>query len=317
MTHPVTPLSTELSAGFTAVELGRIQRAYELAAHFHAGQVRKSGDPYITHPVAVAEIVAELGLDCDSVCAALLHDVITDTECTSARLRAEFGDEITGLVQGMSDLDRQYDQAAIDGADDRVLTLKVLDRLHNMRTLQPLPLAKRQRKSRETVDLVAPVARRLGLQAIADELETIARQHLPSDTGLAGRVLALASMILPAAFRASYRKEWLGDLEQLRGRRARAWFAVGLLYGMPALALALRRSPGRTSKTWLLAVSHWILRSNSRTWAPLALFLGWVVMEIARNSLGDAIVALITVPPVFHAGVGYLRAKLGLSTSDE
>ncbi|GAA1655861.1 hypothetical protein GCM10009733_061700 [Nonomuraea maheshkhaliensis] len=310
MTLPVAPLRAELSARFTAAERDRIQRAYRLAAHFHSGQARKSGDPYITHPVAVAEVAAEVGLDCDSVCAALLHDVIADTGCTAAQLRTEFGDAIIGLIQGMTDLDRQYDQAAIDAADERVLALKVLDRLHNMRTLQYLTPARRQLKSRQTLDVIAPAAERLGLRAIADELQTLARLHLPGGTGVAGRMLALGSMILPATLRASYLDEWLGELDVVPGSQARARFAFGLLRGMPALALTLRRPPGRTGS--LLAVARWILRSELRTWAPLTLLLGWVVLEIAQSSLGDAIVALITVPPVLHTGVKYARAKLGL-----
>ncbi|MEV4078746.1 HD domain-containing protein [Nonomuraea fuscirosea] len=317
MSLPAAPLSAEQSARFTTAEREKIQRAYRIAAHHHAGQVRKSGDPYITHPVAVAEIAAEVGLDCDFVCSALLHDVTADTDCTSAQLSAEFGDEIADLVQGMIDLDRQGDQAAIDAADDRVLALKVLDRLHNMRTLQSLTHDRQQLKSQQTLDAIAPAARRLGLQAIADELETLAHLYLPSGTGIACRALAVGSLILPTGLRTSYLDEWLGELDVLRGRQARARFVLGLLCGMPMLALFLRRSPDRVTTPWLLVIARWILRSNLRTWTPLALLVNWVVLEIARNSLGDAVVALITLPPVLHAAVKYARAKVGLAVSNE
>ncbi|MGP4099675.1 HD domain-containing protein [Nonomuraea sp. KM90] len=316
MTSLVAPLLARLPGGFTASERDRIRRAYEFAAHHHAGQLRKSGDPYITHPVAVAEIAADAGLDCDAICAALLHDVIAGTECDAAQVRAEFGDETTALVQGMAELDRRHDQAALDAADDRVLALKVLDRLHNMRTLQSLDQAKRQLKSRQTLDVIAPLAKRLGLPAIADELEAIARGHLPRDTGVAHRALALGSLILPSAFRGTYLCEWLGELDVLRSRRAHARFAFGVMCGMPALALALRRPPARTLRRRLAdllpAGLRWVLRSNLRTWTPLAALLGWMVLETARSSLGDAVVILITVPPVLHTGVSCLRAKLGL-----
>ncbi|MFB9474698.1 HD domain-containing protein [Nonomuraea salmonea] len=317
MSLPAAPLSVEQSARFTTAEREKIQRAYQLAAHHHAGQVRKSGDPYITHPVAVAEIATEVGLDCDFVCAALLHDVLADTECTSEALSAEFGYEVAGLVQGMIDLDRQGDQAVLNAADDRVLALKVLDRLHNMRTLRSLTHDRQQLKSRQTLDVIAPAARHLGLETIADELETLARLYLPSGTGIAGRALAVGSLVLPMALRTSYLDEWLGELDVVRGRQARARFVLGLLCGMPKLALFLRRSPDRIATPWLLMIARWILRSNLRTWTPLVLLVNWVVLEIAQNSLGEAVVALITLPPVLHTAVKYARAKVGLAASNE
>ncbi|GAA0986315.1 hypothetical protein GCM10009555_063490 [Acrocarpospora macrocephala] len=315
MTGLVEPLLARLPAEFTAAERDRIQRAYEFAARRHAGQVRKSGDPYITHPVAVAEIAIDAGLDCATVCAALLHDVIEDTGCDAAQLRAEFGDEIATLVQSMTELDQRHDQAAIDAADDRTLALKVLDRLHNMRTIQHLDQEKQRLKSRQTLDIVAPLAGRLGLRAIADELESIARDrltHLPGDTGATYQMLALGALLLPAAVRASYLDEWLGELDVLRDRRTRTRFALRLALSMPALALTLRRPTRHT-----LTVLRWILRTDLRTWTPLTVLLGWMIVETARNSLGDAAVILITVPPVLHAGVTCLRKKLGLDQPDE
>ncbi|MFC5834446.1 HD domain-containing protein [Nonomuraea insulae] len=267
MTGLLEPLLARLPADLTAAERDRIQRAYEFADRCHAGQVRKSGDPYITHPVAVAEIVLDVGLDCATVCAALLHDVMRDTECDAAQLRAEFGDEITTLVQSMTELD--YSD---------------------------------------------------GLPAVADELVSIARgrlTHLPRDTGATFRVLVLGALLLPAAVRASYLDEWLGELDVLRDRRARTRFAFRLALGMPALALTLRR-PARSGLIGhLLAVLRWILCTDLRTWTPLTVLLGWMIVEAASHSLGDAAVIVITVPPILHAGVTRLRAKLGLDQPDE
>ncbi|GAA1011768.1 hypothetical protein Aple_013090 [Acrocarpospora pleiomorpha] len=314
------PLLARLPAEFTAAERGRIRRAYEFAARRHVGQVRKSGDPYITHPVAVAEIAIDAGLDCATVCAALLHDVIEDTGCDAAQLRAEFGEEITTLVQSMTELDRRHDQAAIDAADDRSLALKVIDRLHNMRTIQHLDQEKQRLKSQQTLDVMAPLAGRLGLRDVADELESIARArltHLPGDTGATYQVLAFGALLLPVAVRASYLDEWLGELDVLRDRRARTRFALRLAISMPALALTLRRPTRHTLTGCLLTFLRWILRTDLRTWTPLTVLLGWMIVETARNSLGDAVVILITVPPVLHAGVTRLRAKLGLGQPDK
>ncbi|WP_433518159.1 HD domain-containing protein [Nonomuraea sp. CA-143628] len=320
MTGLLESLLARLPAESTAVERGRIQRAYEFAARCHTGQVRKSGDPYITHPVAVAEIAIDAGLDCATVCAALLHDVIEDTGCDAAQLRAEFGDEIATLVQSVTELDHRPDEAAIDAADSRVLALKVLDRLHNMRTIQHLDQEKQRQKSEQTLDIMAPLAGHLGLRAVADELESIARgrlTHLLGDTGATYQVLVLGSLLLPAAVRASYVDEWLGELDVLRDRRARTRFALRLALSMPALALTLRRPKWHTSAGHLLSVLRWILRTDLRTWTPLTVLLGWMIVETARNSLSFAVIILITVPPALHAGVTRLRTKLGLDQPDE
>lgn len=322
MTGLADPLPPRLTAGFTAMERARFRRAYEFAARRHAGQTRRSGDPYVTHLVAVAEIAVDVGMDCDAVCAALLHDVIEKGGCDRARVRAEFGDEVAALVQGMTELDH----GVLAAADDRVLTLKVLDRLHNMRTIAPLDQAKRELKSRQTLDVVAPLADHLGLPAVADELASIARRHLPADP--LHRVLAVGSLLLPAASRQGYLDEWLGELDVSGDRRARVRFVLGLIHGMPALALALRRPTGRAAPlrravplrraaplcraltVRLLTALRWVLRSDLRTWAPLALLVGWMTLEAARSSLGDAVTVLITVPPVLHAGVTRLRRAL-------
>ncbi|MDN3351334.1 HD domain-containing protein [Actinomadura sp. DC4] len=320
MTTLLESLLARLPAGVPAIERDRIRRAYEFAARHHEGQFRKSGDPYITHPVAVAEIAIDSGLDGATVCAALLHDVIEDTGCDAARLREEFGDEITTLVQHTTELDRGHDQAAVDAADDRALTLKVLDRLHNMRTLRYLDQDRQRLKSRQTLDVMAPLARRLGLRDVSDELESIARDRLTllsGDAGATHRALALAALLLPPVARSRYLDEWLGELGVLPSRSARARFALRLTLAMPALASTLR-GPARDTLTGrLLAVLRWILRTDLRTWTPLTILLGWMVAAAARTSVVDAALTLITVPPVLHAGVSRLRVKLGIGDPDQ
>jgi GTP diphosphokinase / guanosine-3',5'-bis(diphosphate) 3'-diphosphatase len=162
-----------------------IERAYEVAARLHAGQSRRSGDPYITHPLAVATILAELGMPHDTICAALLHDTVEDTQYTIGQLREEFGEDIAALVDGVTKLDKvKYGDAAqaetvrkmvvAMSRDIRVLVIKLADRLHNMRTLRYLPRAKQEQKSREVLEIFAPLAHRLGMNTVKWELEDLA-----------------------------------------------------------------------------------------------------------------------------------------------
>jgi len=161
-----------------------IERAYDAAARYHANQLRKSGDPYITHPLAVATILAELGMNHEALCAALLHDTIEDTSATLDELRSDFGDEIAALVDGVTKLDKvKYGEAAqaetvrkmvvAMSRDIRVLVIKLADRLHNMRTLRYLPRPKQEQKARETLEIYAPLAHRLGMNTVKWELEDL------------------------------------------------------------------------------------------------------------------------------------------------
>jgi len=164
-----------------------IRRAYEVAAEAHEGQVRMSGDPYIVHPVAVASILADLGLDDATIAAALLHDAVEDTAVTLEQVEADFGAEVAAMVDGMTKLDRvrfenkEAQQAAsmrkmlvAMAKDIRVLLIKLADRLHNMRTLAALPQEKQQRIAQETLDVYAPLAHRLGVAGIKWQLEDLA-----------------------------------------------------------------------------------------------------------------------------------------------
>ncbi len=162
-----------------------LQRAFDVAARWHSGQYRKSGDPYITHPLAVATILANLGMDTTTLVAALLHDTIEDTDYGLEQMRADFGGEVALLVDGVTKLDRVKlgDAAKAEtirkmvvamAKDPRVLVIKLADRLHNMRTLTFLPRPKQEQKAKETLEILAPLAHRLGMNTIKWELEDLA-----------------------------------------------------------------------------------------------------------------------------------------------
>ncbi|HEV2375561.1 MAG TPA: bifunctional (p)ppGpp synthetase/guanosine-3',5'-bis(diphosphate) 3'-pyrophosphohydrolase [Streptosporangiaceae bacterium] len=166
-----------------------IERAFEVAAHWHRDQTRRSGDPFITHPLAVATILAELGMNAESICAALLHDTVEDTAYTLDALRRDFGQDVAALVDGVTKLDKvKYGDAAeaetvrkmvvAMSHDIRVLVIKLADRLHNMRTLRFLAREKQERKSREVLEIFAPLAHRLGMNTIKWELEDLAFANL-------------------------------------------------------------------------------------------------------------------------------------------
>ncbi|WP_102192170.1 RelA/SpoT family protein [Microbacterium aurantiacum] len=161
-----------------------IERAYAVAKEKHSGQLRQSGEPYITHPLAVAQILAELGLGPRAVAAALLHDTVEDTGYALTDLTAEFGDEVAMLVDGVTKLDKvKYGESAqaetvrkmivAMSKDIRVLLIKLADRLHNARTWGFVPPEKAAKKAKETLEIYAPLANRLGIQAIKSELEDL------------------------------------------------------------------------------------------------------------------------------------------------
>ncbi|MFT8395451.1 RelA/SpoT family protein [Propionibacterium sp.] len=178
------PLFSVVRSNHPKADLALIERAYRTAEHYHSGQARKSGDPYITHPLAVATILAELGMTEPTLCAALLHDTVEDTSYTIEQLKADFGETVSILVDGVTKLDKvQYGDSAkaetirkmviAMSRDIRVLVIKLADRLHNMRTLGFLRPDKQNRIARETLEIYAPLAHRLGMNAIKWELEDL------------------------------------------------------------------------------------------------------------------------------------------------
>ena len=165
-------------------DLSQLQKAYDTAERLHAGVKRKSGEPYITHPLAVATIAAEIGMDTTTLVAALLHDTVEDTDYSLEQLTDDFGPEVARLVDGVTKLDKVALGSAAEGEtvrkmvvamsqDPRVLVIKVCDRLHNMRTMRFLPPEKQEKKARETLEVIAPLAHRLGMASVKWELEDL------------------------------------------------------------------------------------------------------------------------------------------------
>ncbi|MGO2134942.1 RelA/SpoT family protein [Marinobacter sp.] len=182
----VEGLASELSTYLDTNRINQVRRAYYYAEQAHEGQMRKSGDRYITHPLAVAHILAGLKLDHQSLMAAMLHDVIEDTGIPKDALSEQFGEDVAELVDGVSKLTQiefrtraeaqaeNFQKMTLAMARDiRVILVKLADRLHNMRTLGPMPYEKRQRIATETLDIYAPIANRLGMHAISTELEDL------------------------------------------------------------------------------------------------------------------------------------------------
>jgi GTP diphosphokinase / guanosine-3',5'-bis(diphosphate) 3'-diphosphatase len=185
MNPVLEPLIKTIRAHHPKADVHQVERAYDVAAHWHKDQKRKSGDPYITHPLAVATILAELGMNTETICAALLHDTVEDTAYTLTELRSEFGEDVAALVDGVTKLDKVKYGASAEAEtvrkmvvamsrDIRVLVIKLADRLHNMRTLRYMPRDKQERKSRETLEIYAPLAHRLGMNTVKWELEDLA-----------------------------------------------------------------------------------------------------------------------------------------------
>ncbi len=182
----VAPVVTAFTQRHPKAPIALIARAYEVAAHAHGSQVRRSGEAYINHPLAVGRVVADLGLDDVTIAAALLHDVVEDTGVTLAEIEAEFGADVALIVDGVTKLDglhfesKQAQQAATlrkmlvaMASDLRVLIIKLADRLHNMRTLAALPEAKQERIAKETIEIYAPLAHRLGMAEVKQQLEDL------------------------------------------------------------------------------------------------------------------------------------------------
>ncbi|MDB4963015.1 MAG: (p)ppGpp synthetase SpoT/RelA [Myxococcales bacterium] len=188
--HQLDQILSEVAGYFPSADLPLVRRAYQFAAQAHDGQTRKSGDPYVTHPLAVAQIIAELKLDVASVCAGLLHDCVEDTSATIEQLSELFGKEVAFLVEGVTKLGKlpystREEQQAENfrkmllamARDIRVILVKLCDRLDNMRSLNHLPPEKQERIAAETMQIYAPLANRLGIQWVKVELEDLSFKY--------------------------------------------------------------------------------------------------------------------------------------------
>lgn len=184
-------LFSELSSYLKREDVSELQNAYLFSQSAHSGQFRKSGEPYISHPLAVASILGKLRLDTQTLAAALLHDVMEDTHISKAEISDRFGKPVAELVDGVSKLDKIEFQTHADAQaenfrkmllamarDVRVILIKLADRLHNMRTLEAMRPEKRRRIARETMEIYAPIANRLGLNNIYHELQDLSFRYL-------------------------------------------------------------------------------------------------------------------------------------------
>ena len=182
----VEALERRLSDYLPAEQVRLVRRAYEIGARAHEGQLRKSGEAYITHPVAVAGILADLRLDAETLCAAILHDALEDTPLPRSEIEAGFSPTVAELVDGVTKLDklqfRDRQEAAAESfrkmmlamaRDLRVILIKLADRLHNMRTLDAMAVESRRRIARETLEIYAPIAQRLGMNKFKAELQDL------------------------------------------------------------------------------------------------------------------------------------------------
>ena len=220
-------------------DLSKIISSYEFAAKAHANQFRTSGEPYITHPLAVAYILLELGMDTDTICAAMLHDVVEDTDVSLDTIKKLFGQDVAMLVDGVTKLGKiplftKEEQQAENvrkillamSQDIRVIIIKLADRLHNMRTLQFRPAAKQRNTALETMNIYAPIANRLGMKALKDEIEDLAFRYLdPYAYGEIERMLQIRSdqresfiESIKAEISERFAAENFGSVPQIDGR---------------------------------------------------------------------------------------------------
>ncbi|SCL16349.1 GTP pyrophosphokinase [Micromonospora nigra] len=190
--EPVTHLVRAHRGIHPGADPAVLRRAYTIAENMHRGQFRKSGEPYITHPLAVAQICADLGMDTTTLVAALLHDTVEDTRYTLQALAEDFGPEVAHLVDGVTKFDKAFYGKAAEaetirkmivaaGKDVRVLIIKLADRLHNMRTLGVRSAASRERIARKTQEVLVPLCDRLGIQTLKRELDDVVLLHLEPD----------------------------------------------------------------------------------------------------------------------------------------
>src|SRR5512146_956261 len=219
-------------------DLGMVRKAYECSAKAHEGQRRRSGEPYVQHPVAVAGVLALLKTDVAAVVAALLHDTLEDTVATPEQLEKEFGKDVVHLVDGVTKIGKitfksyeekqaeNFRKMVLSMADDiRVVLIKLADRLHNMRTLEHLSAAKRQAIAQETLEIYAPLANRLGIGWIKNELEDLCLKHLKPDVYEVLRTRV--------AKRDEDRQQYIQEVVELVNRAMQENGLPGQVYGRP------------------------------------------------------------------------------------
>jgi len=256
-----------------APQLERVLRAFQVGALAHAGQTRKSGEPYITHPVAVAGILAELGMDAETIIAAILHDTLEDTALSRSALAGEFGETVAELVDGVTKLDKMrfgsrqeadaesFRKMLLAMARDlRVILIKLADRLHNMRTLGAKDAPSRRRIARETLEIYAPIAQRLGMNKIKAELQDLGFRALHPD-----RYRVISERIRAAL---GNRREAMGRIETALSQRLAAEH-------LPA------RVVGRIKSPWSIYSK---MHGEHKSFAQLMDVYGFrVVVESAMN----------------------------------
>ncbi|MCL6565753.1 MAG: HD domain-containing protein, partial [Acidobacteriia bacterium] len=213
-------LLNKVRANRPAEDTELLQRAFAFAREQHAAQRRESGEPFLSHPLEVAHILAEMRLDVPTLCAALLHDVVEDTKIPIATIAEQFGPEVARIVEGTTKFTRldflapearqaeNVRKMLLAMADDvRVVVVKLADRLHNMRTLQFLPPEKRERIARETLEIYAPIAHRLGMGLIRGELEDLAFSYLEPE--------AYQELQKRVASKSKYHEKFLHEVQDL------------------------------------------------------------------------------------------------------
>ncbi|MFI8220008.1 HD domain-containing protein [Streptomyces sp. NPDC085932] len=235
-----------------------IKHAHDEAARWHAGQTRRSGDPFLTHCLAVAAIVADIGMPALVICAALLHD-IDDSPCPPGRVSEHFGQEVADLISAVRSAKLNaiplaalhFGTARPTGLqptrEEAVLAIRLADRLHNMRTIAFVAPTRRYHVARETLDVIAPLARAAGLTDVSRELHDLSSGVLqPASTAaVTTRTLSMLTLLLPLPTRARWREEWHAEIATLPTRRIRARFTLRVLLATPRLSWTLRRTAFR------------------------------------------------------------------------
>ncbi|TKB64642.1 MAG: bifunctional (p)ppGpp synthetase/guanosine-3',5'-bis(diphosphate) 3'-pyrophosphohydrolase [Nitrospira sp.] len=236
-------------------DLGLVRKAHEFSAKAHQGQLRRSGEPYLQHPIAVAGVLTSLKADVVAIVAALLHDTLEDTVATPDELEREFGKDVVHLVDGVTKIGkitfRSYEEKQAENfrkmvlsmADDiRVVLIKLADRLHNMRTLEHLGAAKREEIAQETLEIYAPLANRLGIGWIKNELEDLCLKHLKPEVYESLRVLV--------AKRDEDRQQYIDEVSQLVKKAMQENGLAGQVYGRPKHLYGIYQKMNKQSITF-------------------------------------------------------------------